>query len=244
MKLILKLADLRKSPNFIYCDLREEPPEDRIKIIESGIQNTPDVKLVIIDGLVDLLNDFMDAGEGHVSITSILKWCSCYDIHIAGVLHQNKADKNARAHIGTISSQKCEIEISTEVDPNDSSQSLVTCVNSRGMPFEPFAIKWEKGLMPCIVQDWSAGAVADEKAANNRRKIQEVATAVFKPFAALTHKESIEGLMNISMKGESTAKRHLKDLQVWGIVTKGPDGFYRINTAKGSRVHEGSNEGS
>ncbi|HEY4193992.1 MAG TPA: AAA family ATPase, partial [Mucilaginibacter sp.] len=141
MKLILKLAGVDYSPKLIYCDLREYSPADRMKIIEAGIQNTPDVKLVIIDGLVDLLNDFMDAGEGHLSITAIIKLCSTYDIHVGGVLHQNKADKNARAHVGTISSQKCEIEISTEVDPNDPSQSLVECVNSRGMPFEKFAIK-------------------------------------------------------------------------------------------------------
>jgi hypothetical protein len=109
------------------------------------------------------------------------------------------------------------------------------------MPFEPFAIKWEKGSLPEICQDWSTGAVADEKAANNRRKIVEVAEAVFKPLAALSFKEAIESLMNITMKSESTVKRHLKDLLVWGIVTKGTDGFYRINTAEGSRVHQGSN---
>lgn len=243
MKLILKLAGLETSVRLVYCDLREYSPADRMKIIEAGIQNTPNVRLVIIDGLVDLLTDFMDAAEGHMSITNIIKLCSTYDIHVAGVLHQNKADKNARAHVGTISSQKCEIEISTEVDPNDSTQSLVECVNSRGMPFEKFAIKWEKGSLPVIVQDWSTGTMAEEKAAKNRDEIETMAKSVFKPLAAVRQADAVEGLMNISMKSESTAKRHLRNLLIWGIVEKGPDGLYRINI-KGSRVHEGSNEGS
>ena len=155
MKLILKMSGVTSSPNLIYCDLRELSPEERKKIIEAGIQSTANVKLVIIDGVVDLLNDFMDAGEGHITVTDLLKLSSTYNIHIAGTLHQNKNDKNARAHVGTIASQKCELEISTDVDPEDRAQSIVSCVNSRGLPFESFAIRWDKGSLPCISQDWS-----------------------------------------------------------------------------------------
>lgn len=245
MKLILKLAELTTSTNLIYCDLREFSPTDRIRIIEAGVTYTPGAKLLVIDGVVDLLTDFMDPGEGHMTITNLVRLCSVHNIHIAGVLHQNKNDKNARAHVGTISSQKCEIEISTEVDTNDRSQSIVSCINSRGLPFEPFAIRWDKGSLPCVVQGWTTGAVADEKAAQKMIAVKDVAKSVFKPFAPLRNKEAIEGLMNATSKSESAAKRYLKDLMGWGFVTKGnTDGLYRINTELGSRVHEGSNEGS
>lgn len=232
MRLILKLADLSLCPNLIYCDLREYGPRERLKIIEAGIKCTQDVKLVVIDGIVDLMTDFMDAGEGHLSITNIIKLCSLYSIHIAGVLHQNKADKNARAHVGSISSQKCEMEISTEVDPSDRAQSLVTCVNSRGLPFEPFAIRWDKGSLPYICQDY-AGEIAPGTRIN--RKIDTaigIAETVFKAGAALSHTQAIKDLMELTLKSESTAKRFLKDLTGWNIVNQGADGNYRFNASR------------
>jgi hypothetical protein len=156
MRLILKLADFKECPNLIYCDLREFSPLERIKVIKAGIENTTNVKLVVIDGIVDLMEDFMDAKEGHTTVTDLLKLCSQYDIHIAGVLHQNKGatNKDARAHVGSISSQKCEREIMSEVDNENPAQSIITSKESRGLPFEQFAIRWDKGTLPYIVQDW------------------------------------------------------------------------------------------
>ncbi len=244
MKLILKIAGVNTSENLIYCDLRGFSPGERLSIIKAGIENTPGVKLVVIDGLVDLLTDFMDAAEGHFIITEVLKLCSLYNIHVAGVLHQNKGDKNARAHVGTIASQKCEIEISTEVDPCDRAQSIVTCVNSRGIPFEPFAIRWDKGCLPEISGEWRACNNEDAKTTKNYNKSKEIAEAIFRPFTALAFFEAVSAIMNATMKSESTAKRNLKEFQEWGFISKGDDGNYRIKLDEGSRVHEGSNEGS
>ena len=241
MKLILKIAGLESSPNLIYCDLRCFSPKERREIIKAGIKNTHNVQLVVIDGIVDLMTDFMDAAEGQMTITDLVNLTSDFDIHIAGVLHQNKADKNARAHVGSISSQKCEVEITTEVDPDDRNQSFVSCVNSRGLPFETFAIRWDKGALPCINQEWSSNTAAGEKANKNFEKSKAIAETIFKPFAAVSYTDAVTAVMNTMLKSESTAKRVLKDFIGWGFITKGPDGNYRIKTDEGARVHEGSN---
>ena len=244
MKLILKMAGVEYSDRLIYCDLREFSPDERIKIIKAGIEGTRNAQLVVIDGIVDLMNDFMDAKEGHLTVIDLQKLTSEYNIHIAAVLHQNKKDANARAHIGSIASQKCEMEFATEVDPDDRNQSLVICVNSRDLPFETFAIRWDRGSLPCINQEWSSSNSIDAKACKNYDRSKEIAEAVFKPLAALSHTEAIKGIMNVSLKSESTAKRLLKDLTSWDIINQGPDKKYRINLNQGSRVHEGSNMGS
>ncbi len=234
MKLILKLADCVSSPRLIYSDTREFSPTERIRIIRAGIANTPNVKLVVIDGLVDLMNDFMNAGEGHMVMTQLLNYCSQFDIHIAGVLHQNKADKNARAHIGTIASQKCEVEITTEVDSEDKTKSVVSCRDSRDLPIEEFAIQWEKGSLPCICQDWKTTVdnVAQRKLSWNIKCGEELATTIFGPLTALSNTEVVKGIMINKDRSESTAKRYLIDLLMWGIVVKGNDGNYRLNTDK------------
>lgn len=157
MNLILKLSDADKNENLIYCDLREHSPTQRLEIIKAGIEATPNVKWVVIDGIVDIMNDFMSAEEGHFVVTDLLKLCSQYDIHVTGVLHQNKGaqSKDARAHVGSISSQKCEIEIMVEKDQDDPSISVVSAKESRGLPFGDFAIRWAKGELPEILQDYS-----------------------------------------------------------------------------------------
>ncbi|HEV9037587.1 MAG TPA: AAA family ATPase [Puia sp.] len=229
MRLILKMAGLNSSENLVYCDLREHPAADRRKIIEAGIRLTPNLKMVVIDGIVDLMTDFMDPAEGHMTITALVSLCSQYDIHIAGVLHQNKGDKNARAHVGTISSQKCEMEIMTEIDPDDRSQSIVTCVNSRGLPFEPFAIRWDKGSLPRINQEWNSGARQEGKTVKKVEAARAIAETVFKPLAAVSSADAIESIMKITTKSKSTAKRYLEDLEGWGMVKQGPDKKYRLN---------------
>jgi hypothetical protein len=229
MKLILKLAGLDKSDRLVYCDFRDSPPSERMRLIETGLRCTPGVQLVIIDGIVDLMNDFMEAAEGHGVITRLLALCSIYNIHIAGVLHQNKADKNARAHVGSIGSQKCEMEVSTEVDPEDKARSIVTCINARGMPFESFAIRWDKGALPCIETDFQAGASkTDVKSAKDYERQKDILKAVFKPFAALTHTDAQKQIMSITKKGESTATRLIKNMKGWGWIDQGDDKLYRL----------------
>lgn len=156
MKLILKIAGVESSENLIYCDFREYTPRDRLGMIHAALDNSPGVKIVVVDGVVDVMQDFMDAKEGHAVVTDLLRICSKYKVHVAGVLHQNKSkeDKNARGHVGTISGQKCEMEIACEVK-NEVTE--VECRASRGLPFQLFAIKWEKGKLPEIVQNYKQG---------------------------------------------------------------------------------------
>lgn len=226
MNLILKLAARHQSPRLTYCDLREYSPDERMELILTGIENTPDLKLVVIDGLVDLMNDFMDAKQGHRLITEVLRLCSLHNIHIAGVLHQNKSkeDKSARAHVGTIASQKCEMEISAETDTKDLSISKITCLNCRGLPFKEFSIRWEKGSLPAIV---AKDDEAVQKPGKAYQQSMEVLEAVFKPLEALTRTEAEDAIMKYLKASESTAKRRMRELVKWNMVEGGQDGRYR-----------------
>lgn len=153
MKLILSLAYKATSDQLIYCDLREFTPDERVGIISAAMTSTLGVKLVIIDGIVDLMNDFMDAAQGHTTVLNLLRLSSEFNVHIAGILHQNKGDNNARAHVGSIMTQKSELEISVESDTRDRTVSVVKCERSRGMAFEDFYIRWERDNLPQILQN-------------------------------------------------------------------------------------------
>lgn len=61
----------------------------------------PDVGLLIIDGIRDLMYDINSPSESTDLINLLMRWSSGYDLHIHTVLHLNKGDDNTRGHIGT-----------------------------------------------------------------------------------------------------------------------------------------------
>jgi len=228
LKTILNLAGVDSTPRLIYCDLREFTPKQRVEIIQRAIEKTPNVRLVVIDGLIDLISNWREPEESHELFTKIIRWCSIYNVNITGVLHQNKADRNAREIIGTIASQKCEIEITVEVDAADKARSLVSCLNSRGLPFEPFSIRWDKGSLPFIEQEYTE-RVEKKKTAGDKlyERGKRVVENVFKPLAALSYTEAWKAIMNEEPCGKTTAQNRIEDYQTWGFIEMGADGKYR-----------------
>lgn len=244
MKLILKLAGVDESTNLIYVSLRELSPEDRWKTIDVAIRHTPNLILVIIDGLIDIMEDWTHPTEGHSVITKILRTASIYNIHIAVVLHQNKADKNARSHVGHIASQKCEMEISIERDEKDKVQSIVKCVNSRGLPFEPFFIRWEKGTMPKIVRQNTVHKT--EARATNTSKYDEVKVSALSHFQKdikYRNKDLLTVLKGLGVTDPTAQKRIITYWSDNEIFHKTETKDYLL-TQKGALGSLGSNEGA
>ena len=104
MKRILRMAGLpddRDSGYLEFLALRKYTPEQRISIVEQAIYHSPDIGLVIIDGIRDMVYDINSPGESTRIISKLMQWTDDRQIHIHTILHQNKGDENARGHIGT-----------------------------------------------------------------------------------------------------------------------------------------------
>ena len=111
MKRILRMAGLpddRDNEHLEFLALRKYTPEQRIRIVEQAIYNTPDIALVIIDGIRDMIYDINSPGESTRIISKLMQWTDDRQIHIHTILHQNKGDENARGHIGTELNNKAE----------------------------------------------------------------------------------------------------------------------------------------
>ena len=85
--------------------LREQTPDKRKQIIGYMLENMPDVGLLIIDGIRDLMYDINSPSESTDLINLLMRWSSGYNLHIHTVLHLNKGDDNTRGHIGTETEQ-------------------------------------------------------------------------------------------------------------------------------------------
>ena len=90
MERALRLAKLPTDvhpDNLKFAALRQLTPVMRLEVIEQAIINTPNVGLVVIDGVRDLMYDINCAKESTDLIGKLMEWTDKFQIHIHTVLH-------------------------------------------------------------------------------------------------------------------------------------------------------------
>ena len=168
MQRILRLAGLptdREPEHLKFSHLRAiADPNERREIIRYAIYNTPNVGLVVIDGIRDLMLDINNSTEATKLVGDLMQWTSEQNIHIQTVLHLNKGDDNARGHIGTELNNKAETVLQITKDNTMLERSIVAPAIIRSKPLEKFAF-WLKEVENeiCIPQ-------IDFSYSNNERK--------------------------------------------------------------------------
>ena len=154
MQRILHLAGLpldREPEHLHFSHLRAiAEPEIRRAIIRYAIYHTPDVGLVIIDGIRDLMHDINSSTEATKLVGDLMQWTGEQNIHIQTVLHLNKGDDNARGHIGTELNNKAESVLLIARDNADADRSIVSPAIIRSKAFHPFAFRLSEDEGICL----------------------------------------------------------------------------------------------
>ena len=157
MERILRLAGLptdKDRDDFVFIVLREQTPDKRKQIIGYMLENMPDVGLLIIDGIRDLMYDINSPSESTDLINLLMRWSSGYNLHIHTVLHLNKGDDNTRGHIGTELNNKAETVLQITKSTQDGNISEVKAMHIRDREFDPFAFRINDNALPEIVDDY------------------------------------------------------------------------------------------
>ena len=157
MERILRLAGLptdKDRDDFVFIVLREQTPDKRKQIIGYMLENMPDVGLLIIDGIRDLMYDINSPSESTKVISLLMTWTGERNIHIHTILHQNKGDEHARGHIGTELSNKAETVLQVEKDEKNPGVSTVKTAHIRAVDFEPFAFRINGEALPELLEDY------------------------------------------------------------------------------------------
>lgn len=154
LKRICKQTQIPEPPNLLVYGLRSLKPSDRLRIIEYAIYNTPNLGIVIIDGIKDLINSINDESEATMIASKLLKWTEEKNIHIINVLHQNKSDTNARGHIGSELTNKAETVLSVTKNEMDKDISIVAAEQCRNIEPEPFAFEINEDGLPVIAENF------------------------------------------------------------------------------------------
>ena len=138
MKRILRLAGLpddRDNEHLEFLALRKYTPEQRIRIVEQAIYNTPDIGLVIIDGIRDMVYDINSPRESTRIISKLMQWTD---------------DRQ----IGTELNNKAETVLLVEKDKSNGDISNVSAMHIRAMDFEPFAFRINDNALPELIEGY------------------------------------------------------------------------------------------
>ncbi len=127
-------------PIIYMAALREASPADRLTIIRDGI-TAHNPKLVVIDGISDLLTNTNNLEESEALVSQLLALSSIHMCHIMCVLHTNPNSDKARGHLGSTLMRKAESVIYVY---KTGEISMVKPQYCRNEPFEPFAFKIEE----------------------------------------------------------------------------------------------------
>jgi len=142
--------------NIIAYRFRNVEPSDRFTHVKTLITYyvKQGVRVVIIDGIADLLTKGYNDEEEAIKISNfLLKYTEDYNIHIITILHENKGNGMAKGHIGSYLIQKAETVLSVSKNERDKRFSEVSSNFTRGKDFTSFFISYDENDVPCIVSD-------------------------------------------------------------------------------------------
>jgi AAA domain len=150
LKRICAISGVTVPDNLIVYSLRKYPAAERLQIIEYALYNTPNVGMVVIDGIRDLITSINDEEQASMISSKLLKWTEDNNIHIITVLHQNKGDLNARGHLGTELTNKSET-VTAVSKGEDKNVCIISAEFCRDKHFEPIAFIIDLDGLPNIV---------------------------------------------------------------------------------------------
>jgi len=107
------------------------------------------LSLLVIDGVVDLCDDFMDARASEATIEKLLQWSSDTGALLIVVLHLTKGQGFMRGHLGTALQNKCDFAVEVQKD-RDMGEFKVVSRESRFAPFPPFSFTRDDQGFPAI----------------------------------------------------------------------------------------------
>lgn len=135
--------------DFLLYRLKSETYKRRREIIDYVINNIPDVAIVVIDGIRDLIKDPNNWDEAGDIIDWVSKLAEKNNCHIVNILHFNKGVDSLRGALGTEMQNKAETVIQVEKVTGTASKVLPR--DCRNEEFPAFGLRVNRDGLPVIL---------------------------------------------------------------------------------------------
>jgi hypothetical protein len=99
--------------------LREDSSTNILRLIDTYLKQTPELAILIIDGLLDCIESMNDEAASKRLIQTLKRWGKKYNILIITVLHLGKKDNSSIGHIGSASDRYAQSTLLVEKTKNN-----------------------------------------------------------------------------------------------------------------------------
>lgn len=195
--------------------MRGQSPPERRDFIRYTVQYWPEPPVLCsIDGIRDLVSNINDPDECTDAMVWLDRLTMEHNLAIINVIHMNKADNNARGHLGSELANKSLCTIEMELD-NKTELTIVKCESSRKKPFDSFAFTHSGDGLPTLADMPINGKGGTMPKSDLAKRLEAAfADGPMKYLDAWT-------AISIQFEcGTSVAKRHLAKFVREGMVMK------------------------
>lgn len=202
----------------------------KAEIMEIIKREKPD--FVVLDGLVDLCEDFNNQKESMALVEELRMLAISLNLHICTCLHTNKDRETERGHLGAMYVQKCESIIKVTKDEQAKSFSTVAPSKEgcRGGDFDEFSFTMDAEGLP-VACDPKLGKGKSEQPSE-----VEIVESVFaaNDYKPLRYKELWQAILEAENKGKDhasqigdrTAQKRVERLRELNVLTQRDDKLY------------------
>lgn len=201
--------------NLDMFNTREDSPAETIELINQYLKENGECGCLIIDGVLDLVNDFNNVVECNLVIQWLKKITKNYNMLVMVVLHLGKKDKNSLGHLGSFLDRKSQSVLIIEKENNIMTmkpQYLRSCEN-----FVPVSVHNVNG-------NWveTAEGLKVETSLYGLEKDSLIRMALIEP---LPYKQLVDAISERTGKGATTVKKIIKDWIADGSIIKSGNNY-------------------
>lgn len=129
--------------NFDALAVREDTPGDIQKVLEYYLEMNKDCSILVLDGILDLIQDFNNVSESFMLVQWLKKITKKYDLLIICVLHLGKKDGSTIGHIGSFLDRKSQSVLKVEKNKDKKTIELTSTFLRSSEDFNPISIQFQ-----------------------------------------------------------------------------------------------------
>ena len=199
--------------NFDSFLFREDSPQDIQSMIEIYLEENKDCSVLVIDGILDLIADFNSVEQSFYLVQWLKKITKQHDLLILCVLHLGKKDQNSIGHIGSYLDRKSQSVLKIEKNKEKKTLDLIPTFLRSTDDFEPISIQYNGSNWHQVNSD----PVPKGTYIYGMEKISLINKLLDH---AKNYKDLISDFSEFTGKGQTTAKKIVKDWIAEGSIVK------------------------
>lgn len=243
MELVKRLGNIETLPqNFAAFHCRKHDPQTIIPMIEYDLEKNPDIGLLILDGLLDLIDSFNDEAQSKRLVNFLKRITDVHNCFVLGVLHRSKSTNMTMGHLGSAADRASQSVLKVEKNRELKQYVLQAEYLRNADDFNPIAIYFNRNLgsweqcdyIPGEGQDKKPSKLPDVKAKDLDLSFHTLnVLRIFNTEQLQGYEVLIQNIREIYGRGRNWAVDCVKHLtQDLNIVFKTPGGYTNVKQAR------------